>query len=375
MKHRKLTCFISVVAFVASLALAFPVLPVSAATIVVNSTDDTIAEDGACTLREAIINANENDQSGSSDCAAGEASVDVINVPAGEYTLSIAGNFEDFAMTGDLDIRDSVVIAGAGAKKTTINWSPAVGGAINGVFDIPRPLGGIDVTISGLTISGFTSPGPNPSPRVGTGIQNEPGATLTVMGSIISGFHTGIFSREGPLTVIGSTVDDNRGGDGGIVSRDADTTIINSMISNNDGASFGGGLELEGGTVIVTGSTISGNTGRDSGGMAIASTGPSTITRSTFSNNEGEFGGAIWVMFGDVTITKSKITGNLAREGGGIFNSATLTLINSTVSKNEGDRDAGGILNGGTLTLTGTKFRNNEPNDCVDFAGGTGCPP
>jgi len=140
MKRTKLTCLISVIVFAASLALVFPISPVSAATIVVNSTDDTIADDGACTLREAIINANENDQSGSMDCVTGVSpAVDVIIVPAGEYTLSIAGNSEDPAAEGDLDIIDSVFIAGAGAKKTIINFPRAslVTSSVEGVFDIP----------------------------------------------------------------------------------------------------------------------------------------------------------------------------------------------------------------------------------------------
>ena len=39
----------------------------TAANIVVNSLADAQANDGFCTLREAIINANNNDQSGSTD--------------------------------------------------------------------------------------------------------------------------------------------------------------------------------------------------------------------------------------------------------------------------------------------------------------------
>jgi hypothetical protein len=41
------------------------------ATITVNETEGLMAGDGSCTLREAIINANNDDQSGSTDCPAG----------------------------------------------------------------------------------------------------------------------------------------------------------------------------------------------------------------------------------------------------------------------------------------------------------------
>ncbi len=59
-----------------------------------------------CSLREAIINANNNNTSGSIDCVSGAAGVDEIVLPAGTYTLSIAGRSEDAAATGDLDITD-----------------------------------------------------------------------------------------------------------------------------------------------------------------------------------------------------------------------------------------------------------------------------
>jgi CSLREA domain-containing protein len=39
--------------------------------IVVTTAEDVIADDGECSLREAIINANNNDQSGSVDCRPG----------------------------------------------------------------------------------------------------------------------------------------------------------------------------------------------------------------------------------------------------------------------------------------------------------------
>src|SRR3954468_21737047 len=51
-----------------------------------------------CSLRGAIIKAN------------GHGGADVINLPSGTYTLTVAGTGEDAAATGDLDITDSVTI-------------------------------------------------------------------------------------------------------------------------------------------------------------------------------------------------------------------------------------------------------------------------
>jgi len=59
------------------------VQPAYAAGLIVNSLDDTIADDGACTLREAITNADNDDQSGSTDCAPGSG--------ADTITFSVSG--------------------------------------------------------------------------------------------------------------------------------------------------------------------------------------------------------------------------------------------------------------------------------------------
>ena len=118
--------------------------PVTAATITVDTIADEVNNNAACSLREAIINANNNNTSGSSDCAAGAAGVDEILLPAGTYTLSIAGRGEDAAATGDLDITDvdttgnSLVITG----EVDLNGAPASiidAADIDRIFDIFSP--------------------------------------------------------------------------------------------------------------------------------------------------------------------------------------------------------------------------------------------
>ena len=65
--------------------------PAMAATIIVNSTGDTAANDGTCTLREAITAANTNTASGAAvgECAAGQAGLDNIEFALGAGTPSI----------------------------------------------------------------------------------------------------------------------------------------------------------------------------------------------------------------------------------------------------------------------------------------------
>ena len=82
-------------------AAIFP--SVKASTINVNGLGDSLATDGVCTLREAIINAN-NDAATRPDCAAGSGT-DNINLPAGTITLQIPNfpsqfSVEDLCLTG-----------------------------------------------------------------------------------------------------------------------------------------------------------------------------------------------------------------------------------------------------------------------------------
>lgn len=88
--------------------------PVTAAgTIVVTTTLDAISNDGLCSLREAVIAANTNAES--SNCPAGSPGEDTIvfdasiSLPA-VFTLTLTGQNENYAASGDLDVRESLII-------------------------------------------------------------------------------------------------------------------------------------------------------------------------------------------------------------------------------------------------------------------------
>ena len=55
----------------------------------------------------------------------------MIDLPIGNYTLSISGSGEDAAFTGDLDITDDLTITGAGWATTIID-----GGGIDRVMHV-----------------------------------------------------------------------------------------------------------------------------------------------------------------------------------------------------------------------------------------------
>ena len=64
----------------------------------------------SCSLRAAVAAAN-----------ADPFDDDVIELPAGTYTLSIDGRVEDMGLTGDLDLLGNVTLRGAGAATTIID--------------------------------------------------------------------------------------------------------------------------------------------------------------------------------------------------------------------------------------------------------------
>ena len=99
-----------VVAAATLTALAPSIATVQAqGTFTVNTTDDELNSDGDCSLREAIQAANTD--SAVDACPAGSGG-DTITLPAGTYTLAIAGMGEDNNATGDLDILNNVTING-----------------------------------------------------------------------------------------------------------------------------------------------------------------------------------------------------------------------------------------------------------------------
>lgn len=128
----------------ASLVAALLTLPAAgwiaegagAATIVVDGLGDSIAADGACTLREAITAANDN-EAVSGDCAAGEAGPAVrdtieFGLSAGVHTVEPATSLPVITDRLEIDGRNGT----ADAIRIEIDGGavPATGGAEHGLF-------------------------------------------------------------------------------------------------------------------------------------------------------------------------------------------------------------------------------------------------
>jgi len=122
------------------LAVAILVAPlrVDATDYVVTRYDDPVPGSCLstdCSLREAIIAAN---------AASG---ADRIFLSAGSYELALAGQSEENAATGDLDLKYEVEIIGPGATMTTIDAN-----SLDRVFEVYATGNG--ATIRGVTIRG-----------------------------------------------------------------------------------------------------------------------------------------------------------------------------------------------------------------------------
>jgi CSLREA domain-containing protein len=281
------------------LGSAMYVTPAYAAGIIVNSNADTTADDGTCTLREAITNANNNSQvyATSGECAAGSGTDNI------SFNSSLSGATIYLASTLSLS-SDMTIDGSALTSQITISGDTAPADDIGdvGVFSVTSSA---TVTLNSLTIT-------KGSASTGAGIYNNTGSTLTV---------------------------------------------TNSTLSGNKAASGPGGGIRNDGTLTVTNSTFSGNTATTSGG-GIRNIGALTVTNSTFSDNSavGSGGGIYNVLgFTSVTITNSTFSGNAAgSQGGGIyFDGGTLNYANTIIanSVSGGDCDGSGTIGTNTDNL------------------------
>lgn len=280
--------------------------PVSAgAYITVTTTADDFGgtTTDTCSLREAIRAANTDTAFGG--CPAGNGT-DVIYLDKGQYILTRdnpEGVHEDNAAYGDLDIKSSMAIRGAGNDPVdgTVVFLEPNAKYPDRIFHIIRPsTGKISVTMSNFRIQdGSTS-----EIRGGGAILNDGSkegstdifSTLTLFRMYITSNYAQVEGggvtnyRNSQLTVRYSTFDTNISADGGGIYNVGKMVLETSLMFGNSGTTTGGGL--------------------DNGSNSIA-----TIKNSTIAQN---------------------LTNPDAHGGAGISNSGTLHLVNSTIAENNG---------------------------------------
>ena len=305
---------------------------------------------------------------------------DTIIVPAGTYKL-----------TGQLVIKPSVTVTGAGAGKTVLT-----AGNRSRVLDIANSAA--NVTLTELAVT-------HGQASTGAGILSFGDLILShviVSANLASGGSGGNLgggiANAGTLVIRSSWVSDNKTAQGtteGLGAGIADTatggsvTISGSVVSGNlaQGQGLGGALYFEdtnppnGTTITITTTTVANNKalGAEAFGGGIyygadisgSSDFPLTLTRDTFSGNVAGGGG------------NEGLGGALAYEpiNDGTAN-LSLTMVNDTLTANRAgtstERGLGGALDYGpavgdgpaTLNSTNVTIARNTADGPDSFAGG-----
>ncbi len=273
--------------------------------------DNLDATDCDCTLREAVMNANSNNDTTNGGCAAG-AGADTIILPAGTYTLTLQGPDEDANATGDIDVTDpqGLLIQGAGAETTIVQAgteSPITGCAdcVDRVFDATGGLG-----LHTLTVRH----GQPPASQGGGGLRfraaNIAGLNATFTHNLVSDDGDGgaIDGIEGVFACSGCIIDNNRAvgpgsptGGGGLRLSDVSGTLTDSTVTNNQAHDVGGGLVVAVQTFHVVNTTVQNNaqvgpSGRSEaggGGIFASSNGRVFLTGSTVTDNTDDRAGSV----------------------------------------------------------------------------------
>src|SRR5882724_4389657 len=285
----------------------------------------------ACTLRAAIQEANAH------------TGPDMIMVPAGTYLLTIAGQAEDAAATGDLDITDDLTITGAGAGSTILE-----GNGIDRIFDVFN-------TASHVEISALTIRNGNPGPGAG------PASTAGYGGGL---YNSSVLALSNVI-VTSNTAAVNGGG----IENDGDITLMDCVVTGNNAATFGGGIDSAL-TASLTNVTVSGNMSGAAGGIGNDS--ELTLDNVTVSDNTAMFtGGGIQ---NDVTATLTNVTiadnGAQSGSGSGVHNLGHATFRYVIVANGPSGNSCGGS---GTLTSQGHNLDSGntcgfaEPGDLADM--------
>jgi CSLREA domain-containing protein len=360
-----------VVIVVAATVLASKPAWATAGTIHVTTTHDVVADDGKCSLREAITAANTNSASGSKhgECPAGSPTdLDKIVLRShSTYVLSLAGD-DDTNAAGDLDISSDLTLKGG--HGTTILQK-----ARSRVIDVLSH----SVNLEHLKITGGHAADGDPSGVLtgafGGGVRD---AGLIFMNNCVV---TG--NRAGAGAVSASTgVTGGSGGDGGGIDVESAGTLNMShdVVSHN-----AAGAGAEGASTI---STLNPPGPGGSGGGIFAAGNLFANTIKVIHNTAGAGGDGHGDAFG------SRSPGADGGGGGGIASDHALSLGRSVLSRNHaGDGgnggsssgaipsvganggaggSGGGLIASGALTVETTTFSANRAGN--GGAGGVGAP-
>lgn len=238
------------------------------------------------------MNANADADTTSGDCAAGTGD-DTIVLPAGTYTLTIAGTADDANATGDLDITDTdgLTISGAGADTTIIQagtTSPVSGVCGDCVDRVMEVRTGAPLDLEGVTLRhGEVAGDGGCLYAFDAGVVTLTGVTVTD-NKITGGEGSGVYKRSSvtgsdPLIIRRSAIVNNSGR--ALYVNRVDATLENVTVSGNSG----GGSHFTRTTTTITNSAFVLNSGGSRGGTSLGTspTAPVPTTSSAWGRRRG----------------------------------------------------------------------------------------
>lgn len=276
--------------------------------------------------------------------------------------------------SGAGSLREALAEAQATDTDDEITFAPSVTGTIR------LTTGELDVAVGGAA-GNLTVQGPGPDVvAVDAGGQSR---VLDVHGP---GGDTRPLVVVSGLTLTGGFTAGAVDGGGALRAMGTDVTLARMLVSDSRTYGFGGGVSLEGGSLLVTASTITGNSswvtswggGYGAGGGGIFFDGGETtgtalaVHDSTISDNTAySRGGGIHSQSpASVTVTGSTVSDNTAAftwrgmeaagvvgDGGGI-SASHITVVDSRITGNEAGQYGGG-LSGSSVVVTGSTIADN----------------
>jgi hypothetical protein len=340
-----------------------------------NGVCETAADNNVCTLRAAVQETN------------ALPGADVIVLPAGVYTLTLAGAVEDMARFGDLDLRGDLVLIGDGAGQTVIDAN-----GLDRVIDVPDFVS--EVAISGVTIRNGNVAFPSRTADDWPWTVESGGCVLSVAklalrDSVVTGCRAGRMGggiyAEGELALDNTTVSGNLAGEagGGIyigqefhvvpptpfpptpapvdptpAPIETPPTPAFPPLPTNTPVLYETPTPTPGGTAFpVETPSPAGPTPTWTPFLFETPTPRATPTFTVSTPTPGP------VAFSRATVRNSLIEANSAGDGGGIFSQGWMVLSASRVISNTASDAGGGIFSIDFLRLEYSTVHNNQAGE------------
>jgi parallel beta-helix repeat protein len=291
-----------------------------------------------------------------------------IATPALAMTWNVPGDFPTIQQAINASTSGDIILVAPGTYPENIS----VGAAQNGIKIHSSGGAGVTTIDGGAagTVASFSS----------VGITTElVGFTLTNGNGGTGG---GLSLTNANPRIDSDVINANTAAQGGgIYAFHSSSTVVNTQITGNSSSGDGGGLYLDGASVLqmTSNNTVSGNTAAGSGGgLFIQAASNATISNSTITNNTAGVNGGAFNITGSTTaptIKGNQITSNHADNGnGGAFNlvgGAFPTISQNQIISNTALTTGGIHLVGSAGSISGNNIQDNAAP--AGSGGGISC--